>query len=374
MHKSHVLKLATLLFAASIFVVGFSFDASAARKCITIGQKSICFDDGKGQNNNNNGGNAEQNGGGGDQGGGGNQGGGGGDQGGGGGGDQGGGGGGDQGGGGQGNNNTPKPLDCSKAQCDAGEIKLDKPSRYGACCAPAGGLCPDDRPVGTPPNCCAHGTVFREGGCYPETCGPGMVGTPPHCDRVCASGKIKVDQTCYDPCPAGTLGTPPNCRCPSGQIWDKAENACKGCENGMVGTPPNCQCPPKTAMKDGTCQACPEGMGVIDGQCACPSNKVYVREDAKCRKCEGDKEVIKGQCACRHGTIEFPPNSNQCAKGTQMKCRWDGTAPFCDGECSPGEIQEDRSYDQNHVLNQDHTGFGKPCETGRKSYCCKPGF
>jgi hypothetical protein len=142
----------------------------------------------------------------------------------------------------------------------------------------------------------------------------------------------------------------------------------------MVGMPPNCKCPANTEMKDGTCQACPAGMGVINGKCACPSNRVYVPEDGKCRKCEGDKEVIKGQCACRHGTIEFPPNSNQCAKGTKMKCRWDGTAPFCDGECSPGEIQEERTYDQNHVLNQDHTGFGEECSTGNKVYCCKPGF
>lgn len=358
MRKLHFLKLAVPLVAAAIVLVSFSFDASADKKCITIGQKSICFDDGRGQNNNN-GGNAGQNGGGGDQGGGG--------------GDQGGGGGGDQGGGG-GNNNTAKPLDCSKAQCDAGEIKLDKPSKYGACCAPAEGLCPDDRPVGTPPNCCAHGTVFREGACYPETCGPGMVGTPPHCDRMCASGKIKVDQTCYDPCPAGTVGSPPNCRCPNGQIWDDAAKTCKGCTGGMVGTPPNCQCPPKTVLQDGTCQKCPSGKVVKDGQCQCPSNTVYVQADDKCRKCEGDKEVIKGQCACRSGTMEFPPNSDRCAKGTQLKCRWDGTAPFCDGGCSPGEIEADRSPDQNHVHEQEHVGFGKSCSTGSKVYCCRPGF
>src|SRR5262249_38692339 len=154
------------------------------KQCITLGQKSICFDDGKGKKNNddtNNGAN---------------------------------GGDGDQGSGENGGKaDTPKaqskPLDCSKAQCDAGEVKLDKPSKYGACCAPAEGLCPDDRPVGTPPNCCAHGTVFREGACYPETCGPGTVGTPPHCQRTCGEGKVLVDQTCYDPCPPGTLGAPP---------------------------------------------------------------------------------------------------------------------------------------------------------------------
>ena len=362
---------AASLIASGLLVFGSASEASAAKKCISIGQKTICFDNGKGQKQdgeNQTGGAGSQ---GGDQG----------NDGGNGGGDQGGGQGNDGGNGGGGggdadNNPQPqaKPLDCSKAQCDAGEIKLDTPSRYGACCAPAEGLCPADRPVGTPPNCCAQGTVFREGGCYPETCGPGMVGTPPHCDRVCPEGKFKVDQTCYDPCPAGTLGTPPNCHCPSGQIWDKAASVCKGCPEGMVGTPPNCQCPPQTVMKDGACQKCTSGMVVKDGQCQCPSNKVYVKEDDKCRKCEGDKEVIKGVCACRHGTIEFPPNSDRCAKGTKLACRWDGTAPFCDGECSPGEIQMDRSYDQNHVHEQDHTGFGKSCSTGNKVYCCRPGF
>ena len=70
MRKLHFLKLAVPLLAAAIVSVSSSFDASADKKCITIGQKSICFDDGKGQNNNN-GGNAGQNGGGGNQGGGG---------------------------------------------------------------------------------------------------------------------------------------------------------------------------------------------------------------------------------------------------------------------------------------------------------------
>ena len=347
------------LIASGFLVFGYTVHASAAQKCIKIGQKTICFDDGKGQNQNDGNNPGNQNGGG--------------DQGGGGGG---GGGDGNQGGGG-GNDDTAKPqskpLDCSKAQCDVGEVKLDKPSKYGACCTPAEGLCPADRPVGTPPNCCAHGTVFREGGCYPETCGPGMVGTPPHCDRMCAPGKVKVDQSCYDPCPAGTLGTPPNCRCPSGQIWDKNANACKGCTGGMVGTPPNCQCPAKTVLKDGTCQKCTSGQVAKDGQCQCPSGTVFDVEDEKCRPCEGDKEVIKGKCACRFGTMEFPPNSDRCAKGRQLRCRWDGTAPFCDGKCSRGEIQLERTYDQNHVLDQSHTGFGKACSSGNKVYCCRPG-
>ncbi len=66
-----------------------------------------------------------------------------------------------------------KEFNCKKAKCDPGEVKLDKPNIYGACCqtgtAP---LTPKTKPaepekckfpgeVGTPPNCsCPPGTEF----------------------------------------------------------------------------------------------------------------------------------------------------------------------------------------------------------------------
>ena len=360
MRKPSFLDLASLLIATAIFVLGSSFDASATKKCITIGQKSVCFDDGKGKGNNDDA-NTGANGGG-DQGNGEN------------------GGGGDQGnvGGGGNQGDAPKAeskaLDCSKAQCDAGEVKLDKPSKYGACCAPAEGFCPPDRPKGTPPNCCAEGTTFREGACWPDTCGPGTVGTPPHCQRTCGPGKVLVDQTCYDPCPAGTIGTPPDCRCPDGQVWDAGAKACKDrpkCTGGMVGTPPDCQCPPKTILKDGTCQACAGDRVVVDGKCQCPKGTgVYQKE---CRKCWGGRESVNGHCKCPVGKMGFPdPDESNCVRGTQVRCVWRGTAPFCDGSCEPGEVQEEHTYDQNHVLDQSHTGFGKSCSSGNKVYCCSP--
>ena len=344
---------------AGILVAGSSLDASAAQKCIKIGQKTICFDDGKGQKGGGQNGDAGQGGGGGDPGGAPNN-----------------GGGGDQGGapdnGGGNPQPEPKPLDCAKAQCDAGEIKLDKPSRYGACCAPAEGLCPADRPVGTPPNCCAHGTVFREGGCYPETCGPGTVGTPPHCDRVCAPGKIKVDQSCYDPCPPGTLGTPPNCRCPSGQIWDKDANACKGCPSGMVGTPPNCQCPANTVLKDGTCQSCPGGMVVKGGQCQCPKGTAP-NFSGVCQKCEGGRVPIDGKCQCPKGTMAWPGSADDCKKGTREVCTWRGTAPGCDGSCEAGEEYRGGAHSSNAWSGSGPVpgGFGSSCWSGSKHYCCR---
>ena len=66
-----------------------------------------------------------------------------------------------------------KEFSCKKAKCDPGEVKLDKPNIYGACCqtgtAP---LTPKTKPaepekckfpgeVGTPPNCtCPANTEF----------------------------------------------------------------------------------------------------------------------------------------------------------------------------------------------------------------------
>jgi hypothetical protein len=361
MRKPFVIQLALLLLAAAIFVLGASFDADATKKCLTIGQKSVCFDDGKSKKGNDDAdpvtddfGEAEpatedlgEN---------------------------------DANGAAGGEDDQPKaatkPFTCAKAQCDAGEVKLDKPNAYGACCQPMD-RCPPERPSGTPPNCCPKDTTFREGFCRVSECPPGTTGVPPHCDRVCAPGKVKVEQSCYDPCPPGTLGTPPDkCRCPDDHDWDAASATCKErpkCTGGMVGTPPNCQCPAKTVLQDGTCQKCTKGRVAKDGQCQCPSGQVFVKADDKCQPCEGDQEVIKGFCQCRSGTIEFPSNSARCVKSLGLTCQWRGEAPFCDGECERGEVQYDRGTERSHVLHQEnrHT-FGKPCATGLKVYCCRP--
>ena len=51
MRKPLVIQLALLLIAAAIFVLGSPLDASAGKKCITIGDKRICFEDGKDKSN-----------------------------------------------------------------------------------------------------------------------------------------------------------------------------------------------------------------------------------------------------------------------------------------------------------------------------------
>jgi hypothetical protein len=47
MRDSVVVRLSLLLIATAIFVLGSSVIVSAGKKCISIGEKQVCFDDGK---------------------------------------------------------------------------------------------------------------------------------------------------------------------------------------------------------------------------------------------------------------------------------------------------------------------------------------
>ena len=50
-----------------------------------------------------------------------------------------------------------------------------------------------------------------------------------------------------------------------------------------------------------------------------------------------------------------------CCKTPGTTCRWDGTAPFCDGECAPGETKTQPPAGSSG---------GKACWSGSKVYCC----
>lgn len=242
--------------------------------------------------------------------------------------------------------------------------------------ASATDACPPDRPSGTPPNCCAEGTTFREGFCYPTNCPPGHLGTPPHCQRTCAPDKVIVGQACYDPCPAGTTGTPPNCICPEGRDWDAGANACKErakCTGGMVGTPPNCKCPSGTVLANGSCQNCEGGKVAKGGKCECPPG-TGAALNGICRQCEGGRVTINGQCACPEGTIAWPRTTSNCVKGNRVVCTWRGTAPLCDGSCEAGEEYRGagRSSTEQNAGPEYRGGFGSSCATGSKHLCCRP--
>jgi hypothetical protein len=51
-------------------------------------------------------------------------------------------------------------------------------------------------------------------------------------------------------------------------------------------------------------------------------------------------------------------------------CMWDGTAPFCKGRC-PAHLR-DGQYASKDGKGMP-PGFGEPCATGMKVYCCKFG-
>jgi hypothetical protein len=53
-------------------------------------------------------------------------------------------------------------------------------------------------------------------------------------------------------------------------------------------------------------------------------------------------------------------------------CRWDGTAPFCSGECGSGETEMMRAGSGNGAQGvQSVNTFGSDCATGTKALCCK---
>ena len=56
-----------------------------------------------------------------------------------------------------------------------------------------------------------------------------------------------------------------------------------------------------------------------------------------------------------HETVNLPTDPN---------CYWDGTAPFCMGQCAEGY----------QVMKEDPEGGGTRCWTGNKVYCCPAVF
>ncbi|CAN7757911.1 hypothetical protein LJR296_006854 [Cupriavidus necator] len=51
-----------------------------------------------------------------------------------------------------------------------------------------------------------------------------------------------------------------------------------------------------------------------------------------------------------------------CKASAGSQCRWDGTAPFCDGECGPGEVA---------AAPPAGSTSGAACVTGQKKFCCR---
>jgi Polyglycine hydrolase-like, structural repeat len=55
----------------------------------------------------------------------------------------------------------------------------------------------------------------------------------------------------------------------------------------------------------------------------------------------------------------------------ETDCHWVGTAPFCDGECPEGESEMSRLSSLAGPPYSNGPDFGKSCTTGSKALCCK---
>lgn len=165
--------------------------------------------------------------------------------------------------------------------------------------------------------------------------------------------------------PQGDLGS---CQCSLGgqpTVDNCAPEARPNCLSGGQG---RCWCRPADPGAPPSCECA--GGAVIGNHCA----------QGTVPSCQN------GQCACVTPTPPCVcalgvPFLNHCAQGTWPYCvggetgcaclpipppcgRWDGTAPFCDGEChcGPGEYCETSP-----------TGDGETCLTGHKARCCPIG-
>lgn len=92
----------------------------------------------------------------------------------------------------------------------------------------------------------------------------------------------------------------------------------------------------------------------------------------------GESEVLRTSDLPEHWKNAYPivQNTNfgaSCTVGSKAlccpaspgrECRWDGTAPFCDGSCGQGETE---GSPPPGSLN------GAACVTGSKKYCCRTG-
>src|SRR5947209_3676687 len=101
----------------------------------------------------------------------------------------------------------------------------------------------------------------------------------------------------------------------------------------------------QTCRWDGTAPIC-------DGSCR--HNESEIWRKATSSGPPGDNTPPFGD-ACAFGSKAF------CCTTPGLTCRWDGTAPYCDGSCGGGETQSQPPGGANS---------GEACWTGSKVYCC----
>ena len=156
---------------------------------------------------------------------------------------------------------------------------------------------------GTPPACCAPGTVFQDG----------------RCQRPASATPVPLTPTLT--CEGGMVGTPPNCSCPANSQFD-GRRWCRSCARRTTGVYPTC-CGPDTVYRDGRCVAVTQPPPPL----TCTGGRVPVGTPPRC-ECPDGTRFDARQRRCM--TIEQPPPTPTCTGGMVPV----GTPPRC--ECPDG--------------------------------------
>jgi hypothetical protein len=155
-----------------------------------------------------------------------------------------------------------------------------------------------------------------------------------------------------------------NQTCPSGQVWNKAQNACAACATGMhvAANLQACVCDKGTTLDPITkaCVTCPTGSTQDPDRCYCSITTSYDPQTNACRACPATATITRSQqCQC----LSTAPFFNAKA--------W--TCNDCPGQWSPPKIVKKTVFNaplQKCVCSGTNMIFDRP---NVKCYTCPSG-
>jgi len=116
-----------------------------------------------------------------------------------------------------------------------------------------------------------------------------------------------------------------NQTCPSGQVWNKTQNACAACAPGMhVATNLQvCVCDQGKTFRNRTCVDCPTDSIQEPDRCYCNGTKIFDKLKNACRDCPAGSTLDSWSRRC------------QCTNTTQIWSDADWACKDCPGEWLP---------------------------------------
>jgi len=118
-----------------------------------------------------------------------------------------------------------------------------------------------------------------------------------------------------------------NQTCPSGQVWNQAQNKCAECDKGMhvAANKQVCVCDQGTTLKNRTCVDCPKDSVQEDDRCYCNVSKAFDYKNNACKDCPSGS-TLRGF---------FKVRQCQCDNNTQFWNEADWACEDCPGEWLP---------------------------------------